>query len=104
MTTFIDLAHLRGKESDRIESVSAALVALGAAVETGEDSLTVQGVKTLHGGRVDAMGDHRIAMLAAMAAPFSTGDILLNGAETVGKSYPEFWNEYRRLGGKAEEV
>ena len=103
-TVFTALAHLRGKESDRIESVSAALVALGAAVETGEDSLTVQGVKTLHGGRVDAMGDHRIAMLAAMAAPFSVGDILLNGAETVGKSYPEFWNEYRRLGGKAEEV
>ena len=103
-TTFTDLAHLRGKESDRIESVAAALKALGGTAETGKDSLTVRGVKALHGGTADAMGDHRIAMLAALAAPFSTGDIVLRGAETVGKSYPEFWNEYRRLGGKAEEV
>ena len=103
-TVFTALAHLRGKESDRIESVAAALGALGAKVEKDEDSLTVQGVRAFCGAAVDAMGDHRIAMLAALAAPFSVGDILLHGAETVEKSYPDFWNEYRRLGGKAEEV
>ena len=103
-TVFTSLAHLRGKESDRIESVAAALAALGAGAESGEDTLTVRGVKEFCGGRVNAMGDHRIAMLAALAAPFSTGEILLHGAETVKKSYPGFWNEYRRVGGEAEEV
>lgn len=93
-------AHrLRLKESDRIETTAALLRALGVRVETDEDGLTVFGTGTLLGGTVDAAGDHRIAMSAALASHFATGEITVLGAECVSKSYPRFWDDFAALGG-----
>lgn len=99
---FTDIARLRLKESDRIASTIAMLEALGGRAEASQESLTVYPA-TLHGGIVDAVNDHRIAMAAAIAATACTGDVVILGAECVEKSYPSFWTEYRRLGGNYEQ-
>lgn len=100
--TFTNIARLRLKESDRVASVAAMLQQLGAQVRIGENSLTVLPAK-YHGCRVDAAGDHRIAMAAAIAATAADGPVTISGAECVKKSYPSFWEEYSRLGGSYEQ-
>ena len=92
-------ARLRMKESDRLTTVAAALNALGGQVEEGPDSLTIRGLDQLAGGTVDCCNDHRIAMMAAAAAVACRGPVTLVGAECVSKSYPDFWEHYRELGG-----
>jgi len=86
-------AELRVKESDRIEAVTDGLRACGAKVQSREDGWTITGVPTrLRGGRVDARGDHRIAMLGAVAGLASREGVELEGAETVAISFPGFFD------------
>lgn len=93
------------KESDRLLTVRQTLSALGADVEEGADSLTLRGLPLLAGGvTVDCQNDHRIAMMAAVAATACERPVVLTGAECVAKSYPAFWEDYRMLGGAAEEI
>jgi len=85
-------AELRVKESDRIEAVTDGLRACGAKVQSREDGWTITGVPTrLRGGRVDARGDHRIAMLGAVAGLASREGVELEGADTVAISFPGFF-------------
>ena len=98
---FTDIRRLRLKESDRVASVIAMLDNLGGKASATEDTLTILPGK-LHGGTVDSCNDHRIAMSAAIAAVVCSAPITILGAEAVNKSYPHFWAEYRRLGGKYE--
>lgn len=104
-TVISGAARLRLKESDRLASVTAVLTALGAQIEEHPDSLTIHGVSALEGGaEVSSWNDHRIAMMAAMAATVCRHPITLTGAESVRKSYPAFWADYCRLGGMIQEV
>lgn len=103
-TRIVGAARLRIKESDRLASVTAVLNALGADVREGADSLTIMGKEALHGGvTVDSWNDHRIAMMAAVAATRCEKPVTILGADSVKKSYPTFWTEYRRLGGMISE-
>ena len=100
-TRFTHAARLRLKESDRLSSVTKTLNALGADVEEGADFLSIRGRDSLKGGAAaDCCSDHRIAMMAAIAATRCAEPVTLLGAECVGKSYPDFWEHYRMLGGK----
>ncbi len=99
---FTDIRRLRLKESDRVASVIAMLTALGGKAEATEDALTVFGTG-LTGGTVDSVNDHRIAMSAAIAATVCREDVTILGAQCVEKSYPNFFEEYRRLGGSYEQ-
>ena len=104
-TLLSDGARLRIKESDRLAAVTDVLSALGADVTEREDSLTIVGSPRLSGGvTVDAHNDHRIAMMTAIAATRCAAPVVLTGAESVNKSYPAFWDDYARLGGRFEEV
>lgn len=98
-TRFVNAARLRIKESDRLSTTAALLNALGGQAEEGPDSLTVHGMSAFTGGTVDGANDHRIVMAAAIAATRSTAPVTILGAEAVRKSYPSFWEEYKRLGG-----
>ena len=98
-TRFVNAARLRIKESDRLKTTAALLNALGGRAEEGPDSLTVRGVSAFTGGTVDGANDHRIVMAAAIAATRSAGPVTILGAEAVRKSYPGFWDDYKRLGG-----
>lgn len=100
ITRLTNAARLRIKESDRLTAVTQVLNALGADVTEGPDSLTIRGKDTLAGGAmVDSFNDHRIAMMAAIAATRCEKPVTVLGAECVAKSYPDFWEEYERLGG-----
>ena len=85
--------ELRVKESDRVESVKDALRPLGVHIETRQDGFRVRGVPTRPkgGGVIEAAGDHRIAMLGAVAGLVSREGIELQGAETVAVSFPDFF-------------
>lgn len=94
-------ARLRIKESDRLAAVTQTLNALGADVTEGPDNLTIVGKPVLPGGvTVDSFNDHRIAMMAAIAATRCEGPVTITGAECVAKSYPNFWEDYEKLGGQ----
>ena len=99
VTRLSNAARLRMKESDRLKTVHRMLSALGGSVEEGPDSLTIHGVPRLTGGTVDGANDHRIVMAAAAAACGCAGPVTILGAEAVRKSYPDFFDVYRRLGG-----
>ena len=85
--------ELRVKESDRVESVKDALRPLGVHIESRHDGFRVRGVPTRPkgGGVVEAAGDHRIAMLGAVAGLVSREGVELRGAETVAVSFPDFF-------------
>ena len=99
---FTNIQRLRIKESDRVESTIALLKNLSGNAYATADTLTVMGTG-LTGGIVDAMNDHRIAMSAAIASTVCTQDVTILGARCVEKSYPQFWEEFSRLGGNYEQ-
>ena len=91
------------KESDRLAAVAETLNALGAQAEEGPDFLKITGRESLEGGiTVDCCSDHRVAMMAAIAVTRCKQPVTLTGADCVKKSYPDFWDDYRRLGGKPD--
>lgn len=103
-TRLTNAARLRIKESDRLTSVTQVLNALGADVEEGPDFLEITGKERLAGGvKADSFNDHRIAMMAAVAATRCDKPVTITGAQCVAKSYPDFWKEYERLGGRIEK-
>jgi 3-phosphoshikimate 1-carboxyvinyltransferase len=84
--------ELRVKESDRIEAVTDPLRAFDAHIRSREDGWTINGVPTrLKGGRIDARGDHRIAMLGAVAGLASREGVDILGADSVAVSFPGFF-------------
>lgn len=95
---FTGLHRLRYKESDRIDSVSRMLSAFGISFDTTDESMSVY-PGDFHGCFVDSCRDHRIAMAAAIAASTADGPVTVRNADCVTKSYPTFWEEYRKLGG-----
>ncbi|HEX8476297.1 MAG TPA: 3-phosphoshikimate 1-carboxyvinyltransferase [Pyrinomonadaceae bacterium] len=86
-----DASELRVKESDRIAATVANLRAMGAEVEEFEDGLAVRGTTQLRGAKLDAHGDHRIAMAFSIAALLAEGASEIAGAECVAVSFPEFF-------------
>lgn len=96
-TRITGAGRLRIKESDRLATTTAVLTALGADVTETEDGLIIVGKPTLSGGTVDAYGDHRIAMTAAVASLGCTSPVTINGAQAVAKSYPTFWEQLDTL-------
>ena len=102
-TRFVNAGRLRLKESDRLQSVCAMVNALGGEAKEEPEALIVRGKDCLRGGTVDSCRDHRIAMAAAVAAIRCREPVRILGAEAVEKSYPAFWEDYRRLGGNVQE-
>jgi 3-phosphoshikimate 1-carboxyvinyltransferase len=87
-----DARELRVKESDRIALVAKNLRAMGAAVTEFDDGLDVPGGQRLHGAAIDSGNDHRIAMAFSVAALKAEGETLIQNAESVAISFPEFFS------------
>ncbi|HAN20502.1 MAG: 3-phosphoshikimate 1-carboxyvinyltransferase [Clostridiales bacterium GWF2_36_10] len=103
-TKIYNAARLRLKESDRLLAVTNVLTNLGADITQTEDGLVINGTGKLNGGRADAMGDHRIAMSLAVAAIICENEVVIDNAEAINKSYPAYFADYRKLGGKISIV
>lgn len=96
--------RLRIKESDRIQSVCALLKAFGADHVEMDDGIRIRGGRPLHGATVSSCNDHRIAMTAAVMTLLTDSAIIIEQAESVNKSYPSFYEDFRTLGGEEEEL
>ncbi len=94
---FRDAKELRVKESDRIEQVAAGLRAMGANIDTFEDGMTISGPTKLNSAKIQANGDHRIAMAFAVAGLIADGETEIHGAEAIATSFPDFIDEIARL-------
>lgn len=93
--------RLRIKESDRIKTTLAALNAMGIETEERPDGMVIYG-GTPNGGRIDGANDHRIVMAFSVAAAYAQGESIITGAQAISKSYPEFYKDFERIGGKTE--
>lgn len=93
-------ARLRLKESDRIESVVSNLKRLSVSVEEREDGMIITGGGA-KGALLEGYNDHRIPMAFSVAALCADGDTQITDAQSINKTYPTFFEDYNRLGGKA---
>lgn len=99
ITRIVGAARLRLKESDRLHAVATELTKLGADIKEFEDALEIRGNCAFTGGSVDSHNDHRIAMSLAIAATAANGEVVISGADSVKKSYSDFWEKFTELGG-----
>ena len=97
-TVIADAEELRVKETDRIQVVAYSLNAMGANVVPTEDGMIITGPTPLHGADLETFGDHRIGMMAAIAALLvSEGNVMLDRAEAINTSYPSFFEDLETL-------
>ena len=97
-------ARLRIKECDRLAAMEDCLNRIGGKISSTEDTLIIEGVESLTGGEVGCYNDHRIAMSIAVAATRCTSQLIIRGAECVKKSYPDFFEVYRSIGGQFDNI
>lgn len=102
-TRIINAGRLRLKESDRLSAISCELNKIGADIKEQEDGLIIEGKDMLQGGETDSWNDHRIAMAMAVASTRCKNPVIIKNSDCIKKSYPDFWNDFRNLGGKADE-
>lgn len=103
-TNIYGAERLRIKESDRLNAISTCLNKVGARVTEKPDGLIIEGVKSAAGGSVEGYNDHRIVMSMAICAEKSTAPIEISDKESINKSYPSFFEDYKKVKGKVEEI
>lgn len=96
--------RLRIKECDRLHAMAVSLNACGGRVEEKQEELIIEGVGSLSGGEVPDFNDHRIPMAMSIAAMRCKAPLIIRGAHSVAKSYPDYWQVYKSLGGEYEEI
>ena len=95
--------RLRLKECDRLAATVETLNLLGGNARAEGDAIVIQGVKALKGGvPLPAYNDHRMVMLGMIAATIAQEPVVVSGVEALNKSWPEFVNVYKNLGGRVE--
>lgn len=99
----VNAKRLRIKESDRLHAVSEMLRGLGGKAEELEDGLIIHPVR-LTGGEIDSFNDHRIVMAAAIASTVCKNPVIIKNAGAVRKSYPDFFRDFKNLGGTADVI
>ena len=85
------------KMAEAVETTKSGIILTGAAQEKPS---VAEVIEVGPGGTVDGKNDHRVVMSAAIAATVCEGPVTILGAEAVNKSYPDFWEDFERLGGK----
>ncbi len=95
--------RLRIKETDRIKTVIDGLVSMGIEVKELSDGMIITG-SGAKGSEVMGAGDHRIVMAFAILAAYSSSPTIIKGYKAINKSYPTFFEDFKRLGGKADVI
>jgi len=96
------ISRLAGKESNRAEALIEEFAKVGIQIETDDENMIVYG-GIVTGGTINSRNDHRIAMAAAVAGVGAGGNINIQGYECISKSYPDFFTDYQKTGGKINE-
>jgi 3-phosphoshikimate 1-carboxyvinyltransferase len=97
-TTITNVPHLRIKESDRLAALASELRKIGVRAQERADGLVIEGIRP-HGAEIETYNDHRIAMSFAILG-LATPGIRIQNAGCVGKSFPGFWDELKKLYGR----
>ena len=92
-TVIKNASELRVKESDRISTIVRELARMGASIEERPDGMVIHGKGKLEGARVESYGDHRLAMALGIAGLIADKDTIIDGADAVDVSYPQFWDQ-----------
>lgn len=103
-SVIVNAGRLRIKESDRLFTVAEMVRNLGGNVEELPDGLIIYGTGGLRGGTVESFNDHRIAMAAAAASVICREPVIIRDAGAVAKSYPHFFEDFKKLGGQVYGV
>lgn len=96
-TVIRDAEELRVKETDRIQAVVTELKKLGADIEATEDGMVIQGPTPLTGAAMNSYGDHRLGMMAAVAALIADGPVTIDDPGCISISYPNFFEHLDKL-------
>ena len=102
-TLIKNISHLRSKESDRIQATASQLVKMGIDVKQKDSSLLIFGGRP-KGAEIETFDDHRLAMSFAVAALNARGVTVIKNAQTVNKSYPDFWRDLKKTGADYEVI
>lgn len=102
VTKITGAKRLKIKESNRLESVKETLLALGADIKLCDDDIIIKGKKNLLGGTIKSFNDHRIVMMATIASIRCTSAVIIEDADAIQKSYPHFFDDFKKLGGILE--
>ena len=97
--TVRDASELRIKETDRIATLESNFRRMGVTIETSPDGFHVSGGQAFHAAELDSAGDHRIAMAFAVAALAADGACTIDGADSAGVSFPEFFSTLHQIAG-----
>ncbi|MEE0930971.1 MAG: 3-phosphoshikimate 1-carboxyvinyltransferase [Acutalibacteraceae bacterium] len=103
-TNIYGAERLRIKESDRLNAICTCLKKIGADVTEKPDGLLINGISQANGGCVEGYNDHRIVMSMSIAVEKSTNSIEITDKESINKSYPAFFEDYKKIMGKVEEI
>lgn len=102
-TVIENISRLRLKESNRVYAMVSNLQKLGVKIQTTHNQIRIEGKEKFCGGvTLNGFEDHRIVMAMAIAALCSDDDVYITDANSVCKSYRNFWSDYRKLGGKID--
>ena len=101
-TAIQNAARLRLKESDRLAAIHRMLGSLGVSCTETADGLLIPGGQSISGGETSGFGDHRMVMAAAIASVLAETPVTIDGAEAVEKTYPHFFEDFKRLGGMVD--
>lgn len=96
-TIIRDAEELRVKETDRIKAVVDVLSTLGASIEETNDGMIIEGKTTLKSGEIKSYGDHRIAMMGAIASLICKGEVVMDDTSSIAISYPTFFEDLQSL-------
>jgi 3-phosphoshikimate 1-carboxyvinyltransferase len=99
-STIRGVHRLQHKESDRGKTLQEEFGKLGVVITIHGDEMYIVGQEFINGGEVYSHKDHRIAMALAVAASRSIGDVIIDDADAINKSYPDFFTDLKAIGGK----
>lgn len=98
VSTIKGISRLRGKESDRAQTLKDVFSKMGVNIQLQDDEMTIEGNKKINGEVITSHHDHRIAMAIAVAALKANGDMTISDAEAINKSYPAFYDHLKSIG------
>ena len=104
VTRLTNAGRLRLKESDRLAAMEQAINALGGVARAQGDELVIEGAESFRGGTAQGQNDHRVVMALAGAGLRSRGPVRVTDAWAIRKTYPDFFEELKRLGGDARVI
>ncbi len=103
-TTIAGVSRLSHKESNRALTLQEEFAKLGVEIILQGDVMLVKGGGKLNGGKVHSRHDHRIAMACAVAGLKTNGGVVIEEAEAINKSYPDFYEHLKKLGTRIETI